>query len=111
MAKYNMPVEPFQEMIERSLQECAVEGLEPTDREGYVNLRLMTPLEQITEKVAENLSISYEAAARRLYEIRYGKTKQVSFRIADAIACSIGSGVLFWITDERVAGRYEEIGA
>jgi len=106
-----MPVEPFAELIERRIQVKAVPGLDPEDKDAYSSEGLTTPLEQITQDIADRLFVSYDTAARRVYDIRYHKTKRVSFHIADAIACSCGGGLVFWRTDERVNALYEGMAA
>jgi hypothetical protein len=109
--KYAMPVEPFAEIIENAIFERKVEGLEPDDVDAYKNLGMMTPLEAVTDLLARRMHVSYSTVARRVYEIRYRKVHTINFDMADAIACSLGNGVWFFLTDQRVAPIYEDMAA
>lgn len=118
--RYPMPVEPFREILVKAMHEREVQGLDAEDTVGYIHEGVMTPLEQVTEQLADKLHIQYGSAARNVYRILTGhdksrgkvyEVKQISLDWADAIACCFAGGALFWVTDERVSTLYEEIAA
>jgi len=109
--KYAMPAEPFAEIIENAMFERQVEGLPPDDVEGYNRLGMMTPLEAVTDVLSRKMCVPYPTVARRVYEIRRHRVKTINFDLADAIACYLGNGVWFFLTDQRVAPIYEDMAA
>lgn len=104
-----VPVEPFQEILAAAFTDRTFQGIDPSDPIAHRNLGLRTPLEQISEALAEKLNTSYATVARRVYSVRYGKVRSIGFDFADAIVCCFSSPVVF-LTDERLTSIYESIG-
>ena len=106
-ARYDMPVAPFREILERTIKERSASGL--TETSQYMNDGLMTPLDAMTEQLALKAGKSYEAISRRLYDILNGKVSKINFDLADAIVCTFDFPG-FWYSDERVKNLYMQIG-
>lgn len=107
--RYPMPIGPFRDLIEAALVRFQVEGL-GDESDLYAQDDLMTPLDVVTERIARHYNASYETVARRVYDIRFEKVKDISFNLADAIVVGLDQPV-FWYTNDEVKDLYAAIGA